>query len=262
MRRILTSVLLVLAGLGIAVPAGAAPASAPTVRFVSATLVAGGAAADLRYLVDCHSTGYFRLYQEARQSFGERPTFATGHLDLDCTGRPQDVTIRVAEGYGLGLRLGATQTTLLADFLLASGYHGIARENVSHTIRSGPPRNTYSAPGVPTVHLARGTVDRVTNTATVTVVTKCAPGSAKTDAAAFEVYQINGGVIAYGYATLSYACTGAPVVQQVNVTGTTDGSLLHAGPVVAMLHFSWCEPQPEGEPTCTDRYLTDTVRLV
>ncbi|GAB2607901.1 hypothetical protein Aab01nite_61790 [Paractinoplanes abujensis] len=258
MRRILLAVVLMLSGLALAAPASAA-APAPTVRLVSSTIVAGGAAVDFRYTVNCGvAAGRFSLYEEVLQEVGERTTGAHGNQFLDCTGRAQDVAVRTWYAFTYAVVPGPATHKLSADFLLPGGNLQTSLEGAV-TLRDGAPRNTISAAGVPTLFFYGDSVDTAHNTITLTAVWKCDSSLAK--GAGITVAQVVDGRVPLGNAGFEYECTGQWETTRLVFEGQPGALPLRAGAVSVTSQFAWCGNDENGEFSCTDRYLSDTVTV-
>nr|WP_221375172.1 hypothetical protein [Actinoplanes polyasparticus] len=258
MRRIFLSIALVLSGLAFATPASAA-AAAPTVRLVSATVVAGGAGVDFRYTVNCGGPGRFALNQYVSQEVGEESTSATGTLYLDCTGRPQDVSLRAWYSFRLAAQPGPATHELTAAFLLAGGNNTQQKQEGAVTLGDGAPRNVISAPGVPTMFFYGASVDPAADKMTLNAVWKC--DSSPATSTGITVAQAVDGRVAYGHGGFEYECTGQWETTEVVFTGTVSQPSFRAGTVSVTSQFGWCGNDENGEFSCTDRSLSDTVTV-
>ena len=258
MRRVLLALVLMLSGLAVAAPASAA-APAPTVRLVSAAVVADGAGVDFRYTVNCGvAAGRFSLYEQVSQGDGQQNTSASGNQLVDCTGHAQDVSVRTWYAFRYPAVPGPATHKLSADFYLPAGNHQLSLEGAV-TLRNGPPRNNISAAGVPTLFFYGDSVDTAANTMTLIAVWKCDASLAQ--GAGITVAEAIDGRVVLGHGGLEYECTGQWETTRILVTGPVTGPPLRAGTVSVTSQLSWCGNDANGEFSCTDRYLSDTVTV-
>ncbi|MEV4349275.1 hypothetical protein AB0J83_32870 [Actinoplanes sp. NPDC049596] len=258
MRRIIAAVL-VLSALVFASPASAATTPPPSVRLVSTTIVAGGAAVDFRYTVNCGvAAGRFSLWEQISQEIGDRRTGAGGNQLVDCTGRAQDVSLRAWYAFRYAVVPGPATHQLSAGFMLPAGNREVSLDGAV-TLKEGAPRNTISAEGVPMLFFYGESVDPATDTMTLNAVWRC--DSSKATGAGITVAQAVDGLVALGHGGFEYECTGDWETTRVVFTGAAGAPSLRAGPVSVTSQFSWCGNDESGEFSCTDRYLSDTVTV-
>jgi hypothetical protein len=98
MRIVIFAAAALLAGAAATPPAGAAVRIG--LRLESATVLPGGTAADLRYVVVCPPGALARLGVTVAQRAGAHVAVGTGGTDLVCNGVPRTVLTRVAAAGG------------------------------------------------------------------------------------------------------------------------------------------------------------------
>jgi hypothetical protein len=137
MRRRLFAIILLLALplLGVVVATPASAQTTPTVDVTSATLVARGAAVDVRATVTCEAGSSAFLGVNVRQRSGNRIAQGGGSKSFTCTGLPQTITVRVGNFTDVPFRVGEA---LVETFLQACNGFECQSVETSETVRIRP----------------------------------------------------------------------------------------------------------------------------